>query len=100
MSRKEVKVIYVGMVQGVGFRWTSKNIAYGYEVVGYVRNLSDGTVELLAQGEEEELKEFIQAIRDSGLGPLIRSEEIKWRKISVENSSCEHEKCYKGFNIA
>jgi acylphosphatase len=66
------RVYYEGRVQGVGFRYTVRGIANGYEVQGWVRNLLDGRVELLAQGELGEVKEFLGAIRDSVLKSHIR----------------------------
>ena len=45
------KVIFTGRVQGVGFRYTTKQIALGFDVSGTVKNLSDGTVELRLMGE-------------------------------------------------
>lgn len=68
-------VFYEGRVQGVGFRYTVYQIATGFEVTGWIRNLPDGRVELLAAGEPDELADFLQAIRDSGLGSFIRKEE-------------------------
>jgi len=65
-------VHYSGRVQGVGFRYTVKQIAGGYDIRGSVRNLPDGRVELLATGEPEELEAFLAAIRESSLGGLIR----------------------------
>jgi acylphosphatase len=50
-----VQVFYEGNVQGVGFRWSVRNVAKGFDVTGSVRNLRDGRVELQAAGEEEEL---------------------------------------------
>jgi acylphosphatase len=61
------RVFYEGRVQGVGFRFSVKSITTGYEVVGSVKNLIDGRVELLVQGEENEVDEFLQAILDSHL---------------------------------
>ncbi len=78
MARCRVEVYYSGWVQGVGFRYTVKRLAMGYEVVGTVRNLSDGRVELIAEGERAEVEQFLQAIRDSEVGRFIRSEDIKW----------------------
>jgi len=52
------RVFYEGRVQGVGFRFSVKSITTGYEVVGSVKNLIDGRVELLVQGEENEVAEF------------------------------------------
>jgi len=68
-------VFYSGRVQGVGFRYTVKSITTGFEVTGTVRNLDDGRVELVAEGEREELVAFRQGLRDSGLGRLIQREE-------------------------
>ena len=65
-------------MQGVGFRYTTKTVAAGFEVTGAVRNLPDGRVELAAEGARDELEAFSQAIRDSGLGHFIRKEEASW----------------------
>jgi acylphosphatase len=67
-------VFYEGRVQGVGFRYTVYQIVSGFEVTGWIRNVPDGRVELLAAGEAEELEAFLQAIRDSALGSFIRKE--------------------------
>jgi acylphosphatase len=71
-------IFYSGRVQGVGFRYTTKNVAMGYEVTGAVRNLPDGRVELVAEGLKDELEAFQQGIRESGLGGFISNEETKW----------------------
>jgi acylphosphatase len=71
-------IYYSGRVQGVGFRYTAKSVAAGFEVVGVVRNLADGRVELVAEGERVELEELRRAIQDSGVGGLIRGEEVVW----------------------
>jgi acylphosphatase len=78
MKRWRLRVLYSGTVQGVGFRYTARGVASGFEVTGSVRNLPDGTVELVAEGERPELEAFQQAIRDSGLGSLIRQEMVSW----------------------
>jgi acylphosphatase len=78
MNRCRLAVLYGGRVQGVGFRYTVKSIAPGFEVTGTIRNLPDGSVELIAEGLREELEAFQQAVRDSGLGPLITREDISW----------------------
>lgn len=65
---RTVRVIYSGRVQGVGFRWTTARVARGYEVAGSVRNLSDGTVELIAQGDDSEVTAFLDAVADAMRG--------------------------------
>ncbi|HZR19482.1 MAG TPA: acylphosphatase [Verrucomicrobiae bacterium] len=77
-SRKRMQIFYSGNVQGVGFRYTVKTVATGFEVAGTVRNLSDGRVELIAEGAKEELAAFSEAIRDSGLGHFIQKELVSW----------------------
>ena len=76
MSLVRVQVLYSGRVQGVGFRYTVKSLVPGYDVLGVIRNLPDGRVELIVEGKQEELDAFLQAIRDSGLRRNIRDEEI------------------------
>jgi acylphosphatase len=71
-------IIYSGSVQGVGFRYTVKTAATGFEVTGTVRNLLDGRVELIAEGSREELEAFRKGIRESGLDHFIRNEEVNW----------------------
>lgn len=78
MSRGRLRILYTGHVQGVGFRYTTRRVAEGFEVTGVVRNLLDGRVEVVAEGEREELIAFRQAIRDSGMGSMIRNEEAVW----------------------
>jgi len=55
-------VIFRGRVQGVGFRFTTTRISRGHQVSGYVRNLSDGTVELVAQGDGGSIDAFVDEI--------------------------------------
>ena len=69
-----LQIFFEGNVQGVGFRWSVKNIAKGFEVVGWVRNLPDGRVELQASGEEEEVRAFLEAISQSELRAHIRQQ--------------------------
>jgi acylphosphatase len=77
-GRRRVRVLYSGHVQGVGFRYTARTVAAGFEIAGLVRNLPDGRVELVAEGTKAELEAFCQAIRDAGLGGLIRNEDSTW----------------------
>jgi acylphosphatase len=67
-----LEVFYEGHVQGVGFRWSIRNIAKGFDVIGWVRNLVDGRVQMQVSGEEEEVRSFLEAINQSELRALIR----------------------------
>jgi acylphosphatase len=69
-----LQVFYQGRVQGVGFRYTVKQIAKGFNLTGWVRNLADGRVEMQIAGEEDELRAFLEAIRKSELRALIKDE--------------------------
>jgi len=53
---------FKGRVQGVGFRYTVKNIAMQYDVLGYVKNLPDGRVELVMEGPEDEINAVINEV--------------------------------------
>ena len=67
-----LQVFFEGNVQGVGFRWSVKQLAKGFDVIGSVRNLADGRVELQASGGETEVRAFIEAIGQSELRAHIR----------------------------
>jgi acylphosphatase len=69
-----IQVFFEGNVQGVGFRWTVRHIAKGFDVTGWVRNLADGRVELQLNGEENEARAFLQAITESELRAHIRKQ--------------------------
>ncbi len=58
------RVIFEGRVQGVGFRYTVKDLSRGFDVCGWVRNLSDGSVEMQAMGSADEVESFIKEIAE------------------------------------
>jgi acylphosphatase len=90
VKKSRMHILYTGKVQGVGFRYTARQAAMGYEVTGIVRNLTDGRVELVAEGAKEELEAFREAIQDS-LGHFITQEEVTWE---------EPENQFRGFEIS
>lgn len=72
------RVIFEGRVQGVGFRYTTKDLARGFEVCGWVKNLPDGTVELQVSGERDEVEAFIKEIvEESPLGHYIEGMHVQ-----------------------
>lgn len=64
-------VIFIGRVQGVGFRFTALRMAQHHQLTGFVRNLPDGTVEMLAQGPARDIDGCIQDIKEY-FGDYIR----------------------------
>ncbi len=77
MAQKKVQVIYTGSVQGIGFRFTAERMANDYGVKGYVKNLYNGNVELVAEAEEKTLKDFLQAIVED-MGNKIDNYSVDW----------------------
>ena len=69
------QIIYSGRVQGVGFRFTCQRIALRYDLAGYVKNLPNGSVELLIQGHPEDVTDCLKDIADS-FGRYIRDKNI------------------------
>jgi acylphosphatase len=80
-SRRRMIVHYSGHVQGIGFRYTAKTVATGFEIVGTVRNLPDGRVELIAEGAHPELEAYRTALRDAGLAGFIMDEHVQWTEV-------------------
>jgi len=76
--KKQIHAFYAGHVQGVGFRVTAEETAKHYGVVGWVRNLRDGRVELKAEAEEEVLRQFLGAIRTGPMCKFIHLAEVTW----------------------
>ena len=71
MALERRRVFFSGRVQGVGFRATCRWLSRGYELAGYVRNLPDGRVEILAEGDADEIDRFLDAIRQE-IGGFIQ----------------------------
>lgn len=90
-NRRRMTVFYHGQVQGVGFRYTARTVATGFEITGLVRNLPDGRVELVAEGGREELEAFRAALLAAGLAGFIRDERVSWADAKNE---------FRGFEIA
>ena len=68
------RVFFEGRVQGVGFRYSTKELTGGYEVTGLVRNTMDGRVEMEVQGLEDEVDAFIKGV----VGSHLRAHITRW----------------------
>lgn len=76
MSQTAKHIIFVGRVQGVGFRFTVLHVANRYQLTGLVRNLLDGSVEMVAQGHSGDVDNCIRDITES-FASYIRETKIK-----------------------
>lgn len=84
-----MEVFFEGRVQGVGFRYTVRQIAQGFEVCGWVKNLADGRVELRVEGSPKEVEEFVQAVETEMEGYIQRTEK----------KTMEQKEGFRGFEI-
>jgi len=77
MAMPQAQVFYSGRVQGVGFRYAVVSLSRQFVVTGWVRNLADGRVELVAEGRRAEVEKFLQAV-DQEFFRYIRDRHISW----------------------
>ena len=75
MNRRRMQIYYSGRVQGVGFRYTARRIAQHHAVTGFVRNLDDGRVELVAEGAPGEIDRVLAEIVEAMTG-YIRDVQV------------------------
>ncbi len=83
------KILFSGHVQGVGFRYTTYEIAGRFPINGYVKNLPDGRVELVTQGEANEIDHFVDELTAAMKRNIINVEIVE---VAVNNT-------VKGFSI-
>jgi acylphosphatase len=84
-GQRRLHAFFSGHVQGVGFRYTASSIAREFPIAGWVRNLDDGRVELVAEGELGDVETFLNQIR-SEMGSYIRNIESAWEPATGEYS--------------
>ena len=75
MAKTRQTVVFSGRVQGVGFRYSTCHVAERFDVVGYVRNLSDGRVELVAEGEPDYVGAFVAGVNKAMAGYISDTQE-------------------------
>lgn len=83
MKKNSVQIQLWGRVQGVGFRWATKQLADKIGIFGNVANLSDGSVKILAQGDTTQIDIFIQSLKTLR-SPLARVETVKVSEVDYE----------------
>ena len=83
------EVCYCGQVQGIGFRYTVRSLARRFDVTGFVRNLPDGRVELVAEGGPGDIRTFLDTVR-SEMGHYVTDVQEKCQPATGR---------FKGFEI-
>jgi len=78
----ELRCIVTGAVQGVAYRAYVQESAVALDLLGYVRNRADGTVEVVAQGYPDTLKEFVEYLHEGSLMAKVESVAVDWRSLS------------------
>jgi len=77
MSDVAKHIFFSGQVQGVGFRFTANSVARRYELTGFVRNTADGKVEILLQGEEEDIDDCIEDLQQTFTVRNVQIEQVE-----------------------
>jgi acylphosphatase len=83
MTIERRRVLYDGRVQGVGFRMTARRLASNYPISGFVRNLDDGRVELVVEGDLPDLTAYLDAIHRE-FGNMIRDITVERQTPGIE----------------
>jgi len=89
MAKEQRRVFFSGSVQGVGFRYTACRIARRYDMVGYVRNVPDGRVECVVEGEATEIDAFLADLA-AAMSDYIRQQT---------QTTAPHTGAYQSFGI-
>ena len=88
-SLKRIHVFYSGRVQGVGFRFTVETTAVAFHLQGWVRNLDDGRVETVVEGDEPKLHEFLRHMQTGPMANFIKKTDVAWTNATGEFTEFE-----------
>ena len=81
--KKQIHAYYSGGVQGIGFRFTAERLAEELEITGWVSNLADARVEIVAEADEDTLKYFLAQI-SSSFSRYIKNTDVSWEPATGE----------------
>lgn len=84
MNQARARIFISGRVQGVFFRAGTQKKAEKFGVSGFVRNLQDGRVEILAEGEKENVLKLINWVKRGPLFAKVEKVEVKWEEYKGE----------------
>ena len=90
IMKKAIKTIFSGRVQGVGFRYRTQLIAQQFPVTGYVKNLNDGTVELVIEGDDIELSKMMDSVNKEMMDNIRQATSTEVSIAGFTNFSIEH----------
>jgi len=76
--KKRIHLFISGRVQGVNFRWFARHFARKHDITGWVKNLDDGRVELVAEGDKNQLEAFVEYLKNGQ--PFAKVEKIEFKK--------------------
>lgn len=76
---KRIEAKYYGRVQGVGFRFTAQRLAEDLDIKGWVKNLPDGSVQVVAEGQEDNLNRLLEGLRHN-FKEYIRDTGLDWQE--------------------
>ncbi|MDP8261398.1 MAG: acylphosphatase [Candidatus Kappaea frigidicola] len=78
--KQQARILFRGSVQGVGFRWAARKYAVSNHLCGWVKNLPNGNVELIAQGKKEEIVNFINDLEEF-MGGYILEKRVDFQEL-------------------
>ena len=84
MRKKRVHIFVSGRVQGVAFRGDTQQVARELGLTGWVKNLPDGRVEIIAEGEEQKIKDLIERTKQGPPTAQVNNIDIKWQEYKGE----------------
>jgi len=87
MAQKRIHLVVRGRVQGVYFRASAKREARQLGLTGWVKNRNDGAVEVLAEGEEDQVKDFLAWAKHGPSTARVDKVETRWRSYTGEHSN-------------
>ena len=90
MGQKRIQLVVRGRVQGVYFRATAQREAREHGLTGWVKNRSDGSVEMVIEGEEDDVKDLLSWSQKGPSTARVEAVDTRWRSYSGE---------YEGFRI-
>ena len=78
----EMHAVITGQVQRVAYRAYVQESATELDLVGYTKNVPDGSVEVVAQGQTEILKDFVEYLNEGSLTSVVEGVAVEWRSVS------------------